>query len=130
MSKPFSIGFGIAAVILVLIVWRGFVETKGNHLDPKGKIGKVRAEKVDENEMVAIIDFNLRNEADVEMTVRNVEAELTTADGSAVNGNIIAAGDLDNFFRNYPNIGEQFNPPLKARDVLPGHQSTDRMVGV
>jgi len=130
MSKPFSIGFGIAAVILVLVVWRGFVETKGNHLDPKGKIGKVRAEKVDENEMVAIIDFNLRNEADVEMTVRNVEAELTTADGSAVNGNIIAAGDLDNFFRNYPNIGEQFNPPRKARDVLPGHQSTDRMVGV
>jgi len=130
MSKPFSIGFGIAAIVLAFVVWRGFVETKGNHLEPKGKIGKIRAEKVDENEMIAIIDFNLQNDADVELVVRTVESEMTTAEGSPVNGSIIAAGDLDNFFRHYPNIGEKFNPPLKARDVLPGRQSTDRMVGV
>lgn len=130
MSKTFGIGFGVAALVIVFFVWRGFVETKGNHLEPVGKIGKVRAEKVDENEMIAIIDFNLRNDSDVEMVVRGVEADMTTADGSTVTGGIIAAADLANFFRNYPNIGEQFNPPLKARDTLPGHQATDRMVGV
>ncbi|MCU1325485.1 MAG: hypothetical protein JWN34_855 [Bryobacterales bacterium] len=128
MSLPFKVGFGVAAVILAFVIWRGFVETKGNHLEPKGKIGKIRAEKVDENEMIAIVDFSLQNEADVEMLVRGIEAELTTADGSKVAGSVIAAKDIDNFFRNYPQIGQQFNPPLKARDVLPGHQSTDRMV--
>lgn len=130
MSTPFKIGFAVAALIIGFVIWRGFVETKGNHLEPAGKIGKVRAEKVDDNEMIAIIDFNLRNDADVELVVRNLEADLTTSDGATVNGVMIAAADLDNFFRNYPNIGEKFNPPLKARDTLAGHQSTDRMVGV
>jgi hypothetical protein len=130
MSLPFKIGFGVAAVILAFVVWRGFVETRGNHLEPKGKIGKIRAEKVDDNEMIAIVDFSLQNEADVEMVVREVSAEMIAANGSKVAGNVIAAKDLDNFFRNYPQIGEQFNPPLKARDTLPGHQNIDRMVGL
>ena len=54
MSKPFTIGFGIAAVLIAFLIWRGFVETKGNHLEPTGKIGKIRAEKVDDNEMIVI----------------------------------------------------------------------------
>lgn len=130
MSKPFGIGFGVAAVIIVFIIWRGFVDTRGNHLAPSGKIGKVRAETVDLNEMVVVVDFSLKNDADVPMVVRSLEAEMTTADGSPVNGSIIAVADLDNFFRVYPGIGDKFNPPLKARDTLAGHQSTDRMVGV
>lgn len=130
MNKPFTIGFGVAAVLIAFVIWRGFVETKGNHLEPTGKIGKIRAEKVDDNEIIAIIDFNLRNDADIEMVVRGMEADLTMADGSTVKGSMIAAPDLDNFFRFYPNIGEKFNPPLKIRDVLAGHQSTDRMVGI
>lgn len=130
MSKPFTIGFGIAAVLIAFLIWRGFVETKGNHLEPTGKIGKIRAEKVDDNEMIVIVDFNLRNDADIEMVVRGMEADLTMADGNTVKGSIIAAPDLDNFFRFYPNIGEKFNPPLKMRDALAGHQNTDRMVGI
>lgn len=130
MSKPFTIGFGVAVVLIAFLIWRGFVETKGNHLEPTGKIGKIRAEKVDDNEMIAIIDFSLQNDADIEMVVRGMEADLTAADGSTVKGSIIAAPDLDNFFRYYPNIGEKFNPPLKMRDALAGHQSTDRMVGI
>ncbi len=130
MSNPFKIGFALAALIIVFVVWRGFVETKGNHLEPTGKIGKIRAEKVDDNEMIAVIDFSLQNDADVEMVVRGVEADMTASDGSTIAGSVIAAADLDNFFRNYPNIGEKFNPPLKARDTLAGHQATDRMVGI
>ncbi len=130
MSSPFKIGFGIAAVIIAFVIWRGFVETKGNHLEPTGKIGKIRAEKVDDNEMIAILDFSINNDADVEMVVRGIEAEMTAADGATVTGSVIAATDLDNFFRVYPTIGEKFNPPLKARDAIPGHQITDRMVGL
>ena len=130
MSKSFTIGFGITMLLIAGFIWRGFVETKGNHLEPVGKIGKVRAEKVDDNEMIAIVDFNLRNDSDVEMVVRTMEAEMTAADGSAIDGSMISAPDLPNFFMNYPGIGEPFNPALKVRDAVPGHQATDRMVGI
>ena len=130
MSKPFQVAFGVALAVIALLVWQGFISTKGNHLAPTGKIGKVRAQKVDDNEMIVVVDFNMRNDADIAMVVRNVESSIDLADGSSVDGSIIAGSDLANFFRNYPDIGDQYNPPLKARDSLPGHQAVDRMVGI
>jgi hypothetical protein len=130
MSKPFLAAFGIAIAVIALLVWQGLVSTKGNHLEPTGKIGKVRAQKVDDNEMIVILDFNLKNDADREMVVRNVESSMDTADGASVNGSIIAGKDLANVFSNYPEIGEQYNTPLKARETIPGHQAIDRMVGI
>ena len=129
MSNPFKIGFAVTIVLIAFLVWRGFVATKGNHLEPVGKIGKVRAQKVDENEMVVVVDFNLRNDADLPMIVRSVEANIDEPDQSVIQGNVLAAADLANVFRNYPDLGEQYNPPLKARDELKGHDSIDRMVG-
>jgi hypothetical protein len=124
------VAFGVATAVIALLIWQGFASTKGNHLDPTGKIGKVRAQKVDDNEMIVILDFSLKNDADIAMVVRNVEASLDTADGSTVSGSLIAGVDLANFFRNYPDIGEQYNSPLKARESIAGHQSIDRMVGI
>ena len=43
---------------------------------------------------------------------------------------MVAARDLDNIFRNYPNLGERYNEPLKAQDILPPNASIDRMVAV
>jgi hypothetical protein len=129
MSKPFGIAFAVTVVIIALLVWFGFVRTKGNHLDPVGKIGKVRAQKVDDNEVVVVLDFKLRNDSDIAMVVRSVEADIDAADGSVVNGKMVAVADLANVFRNYPDLGEQYNPPLKARDELKAHDSIDRMVG-
>lgn len=130
MSKPFTIAFAIALAIIALLVWQGFISTKGNHLAPTGKIGKVRAQKVDDNEMIVILDFKLKNDADIPMVVRNVESSIDTADGNSVDGNIIAGKDLANFFRNYPDVGEQYNPPLKARESIAGHETIDRMIGI
>jgi len=130
MSKAFRVAFAVALLVIGFLVWRGFVNTAGNHIEPAGKIGKVRALKVDDNEMIAIVDFNVRNDADIPVVVRSIEAQMEAADGSKVTGGIVAAADLGNFFRNYPAIGEQYNPPLKARDTVKGHDSVDRMVGV
>ena len=130
VSKPFAVAFAVALLIIGFIVWRGFVETKGNHLEPAGRIGKVSAQKVDVGETVMVVDFNLRNESDRVMVVRSVEAVLEAADGSPVTGSTIAAKDLANVFRNYPDLGEQYNPPLRARDQLGPHETFDRMVGV
>ena len=79
--------------------------------------------------MIVILDFNLKNDADIAMVVHSVEASIDTADGSTVNGSLIAGVDLANFFRNYPEAGEQYNPPLRARESIAGHQTVDRMVG-
>jgi hypothetical protein len=129
MSNAFKIGFGVTLVVIAFLVWRGFVSTKGNHLDPVGRIGKVREQKVDDNEVVVVLDFNLRNDADLPMIVRTVEVNIDARDGSVVAGKMIGAADLANVFRNYPDLGEQYNPPLKARDELKAHDSIDRMVG-
>jgi hypothetical protein len=129
MSKAFGIAFGVTLVVIAFLVWRGFVATKGNHLDPVGRIGKVRQQKVDDNEVVVVLDFNLKNDADLPMIVRTVEANIDAPNGSVVNGKMIAAADLANVFRNYPDLGEQYNPPLKARDELKAHDSIDRMAG-
>ena len=130
MSKPFMVAFGVAIFIIGMLVWQGFISTKGNHLEPTGKIGKVRVLKVDDNEVIAVLDFQVKNDADVEMVVRNVESSLDLADGSEVKGGLIASVDLANVFRNYPELGETYNPPLKARESIKGHESVDRMVGI
>lgn len=129
MSKAFGIAFAVTLAIIGFLVWQGFVATKGNHLEPTGKIGKVRTEKVDDNEFVMVLDFNLKNDSDQDMVVRSVEAILDGANGSPVNGSMLAATDLNNVFRNYPALGEQFNPTMRARDVVKAHESVDRMVG-
>src|SRR6266567_1350190 len=98
MSKAFGIAFAAALVVIALLVWRGFVVTKGNHLDPVGKIGKVRAQKVDDNEVVVVLDFSLKNDSDIAMVVHSVESNIDAADGSVINGNMIAAADLANVF--------------------------------
>jgi len=38
MSKAFGIAFGVTLAIIGFLVWQGFVATKGNHLEPTGKI--------------------------------------------------------------------------------------------
>jgi hypothetical protein len=42
----------------------------------------------------------------------------------------VAAADVAAAFKSYPLLGEQYNPVLKERDVIPAHQSVDRMVGL
>ena len=130
MSKPFLAAFAIAVAVISLLVWQGFVSTKGNHLEPAGKIGKLRFQKVDDNEIVVVLDLQMKNDADIAMVVRGVEVSLESADGSSLKGGLLAGVDLVNVFRNFPQLGEQYNPPLKARETVKGHDSVDRMVGI
>jgi hypothetical protein len=43
---------------------------------------------------------------------------------------MVAAKDLALIFKNYPDLGEQYNPPLKAWDEVRPHERLDRMVGI
>ena len=105
-------------------MWTGFVRTAGNHLAPTGSIGKVRTVKASDDLTYMVIDFNVKNDSDRDMIVRDVEAVVDTAAGS-VTGSPVAARDVAAAFKNYPLLGEQYNPVLKERDVIPAHGFVD-----
>jgi hypothetical protein len=128
MSKGFGIGFGVMAALIAGFLWYGFATTKGNHLAPVGKIGKIRVQKVDDDVCFVVIDFNVKNDSDRDMIVHSVTVTLDRPEGS-MDGLGVSAKDLEGAFRSYPDLGQQFNPVLKERDAVPAHQELDRMVG-
>jgi hypothetical protein len=130
MSKAFGIAFGAAVLVIVILVWVGFANTKGNHLVPTGKIGKVRVQPLDDTMARMVLDFNLDDDSDRPMIIRSIEATIELPGGKTVTGTPFAAADVQKVFRNYPLLGDQYNPPLKARDEVPPHGRIDRMVGI
>ncbi len=127
MSKAFGIAFGCALAAIAVFLWFGYSSTKGNHLEPVGKIGKVRVQKVTGEVSFVVVDFSVKNDSDRAMVVHSVTVSIDRPEGS-VDGQPVAAKDLDAAFRSYPELGDKFNPVLKDRDVVPAHQELDRMV--
>lgn len=127
VSKGFGIGFGVMAAVIVAVLWYGFATTKGNHLAPEGKIGKVRVQKVEDNVSFVVIDFNMKNDSDRDMIVHSVTVTVDGPEGS-MDGMSVSAKDLESAFHAYPELGQKFNPVLKDRDAVPAHQELDRMV--
>ncbi len=130
MSKVFLITFGAAVVVIAVLVWLGFAKTEGNHLVPTGSIGKVRTVKSSDETSFMVIDFNVRNDSDVNMVVHSIETSVDFPDGSTAPGSAASSADIPMAFKNYALLGEQYNPVLKDRDTIPAHQQVDRMVGV
>jgi hypothetical protein len=130
MSKAFGITFAAAVVVIAVLIWYGFAKTEGNHLAPTGSIGKVRTVKATDDVTFMVIDFKVRNDSDRDMIVHSVEIAIDTADGNTVMGSGVASSDIRNAFKNYPLLGDQYNPILKDRDTIPAHGQVDRMVGV
>jgi hypothetical protein len=130
MSKSFGITFAAAIVVIAALVWFGFAKTEGNHLVPTGFIGKVRTVKADDNVTFMVIDFKVKNDSDRDMIVHSVETAIDTADGNTLMGGGVAVADIKSAFRNYPLLGDQYNPVLKERDTIPAHRAVDRMIGV
>jgi hypothetical protein len=104
-----------------------FYKQEGAHIDPKGSILKVRTLKLTDNSSAAIVEVRLTNNADYALVARSIEASVVTGKGD-VPGNIVAEMDVKDLFKNFPILGEQYNPVLKARDKVPPHGSIDREV--
>lgn len=130
MSKAFVITFAVAIAVIGALIWLGFEKTEGNHLAPTGSIGKVRTVQATDDVTFMVIDFKVKNDSDRDMIVRSVETAVDTADGRTLMGSGVAGADIKSAFRNYPLLGDQYNPILKERDTIPAHQEVDRMVGV
>ena len=130
MSKPFLYTFAAAVIVIGVLVWMGFLNTKGNHLEPSGKIGKLRVQAAAEDLSIVIADFNITNDSDRVMQVRSIEAVMEMPDGAVVAATQVPSPDLPKIFQAFPLLGEQFNPPLHLRERIPGHQSVDRMLAL
>jgi hypothetical protein len=130
MTKAFGITFAAAIVVIGALIWLGFAKTEGNHLAPTGSIGKIRTVPATDDVTFMVIDFRVKNDSDRDMIVHSVEAAIDTADGNTVMGGGVASADIKSAFRNYPLLGDQYNPILKERDTIPAHREVNRMVGI
>lgn len=127
MTKPFALTFLIGLVVIGTAIWVVFYKQAGAHIEPKGSILKVRTLKLDDNNSAAVAEIRLSNDSDYALVARTIEMSAVTGKGES-DGNVVAEVDVKDLYKNFPILGDQYNPVLKARDKVPPHASIDREV--
>ena len=127
MTKTFALTFLVGLLVIGAGIWAVFYKQSGAHIEPKGSILKVRTLKLDDSNTAVVVDLRVTNDADYAMVARTIETSAVTAKGE-VTGNVAAEVDVKDLYKNYPALGEQFNPVLKARDKVLPHSSIDREI--
>ncbi len=127
MSKPFAITFLIGLLVIGAGIWVVFLKQEGAHIEPKGSILKVRTLQLDDSHSAAVIAVRMSNDSDYGLVARNIEVWAET-NKSTAQGNVVAEVDVKDLYKNYPVLGEQYNPVYKARDKVPPHSSIDREI--
>ncbi len=130
MSKAFGIGFGVAALVIIAIIWTGFINTKVNRLDATGWIANVRVQSLQPEETLMVIDFGLVNDSDTQMVTAAIDPSIVTRDGKELHGSLFASDDMAKTFAYYPALGPMLHPPLPLRGTIDGHKTVNLMVGV
>ena len=120
MSKAFGIGFAIAALVIIVFIWVGFVKTKGNLVAPTGCISNVRVQSLQPEETLMVIDFGLINDSDVQMVAAKIDPWIVTRDGHELHGSLFASDDMAKTFSFYPALGPMLYPPLPLRGTIDG----------
>jgi hypothetical protein len=118
---------GLAVVAIAL----GFllIGTKGNHLELKGTILKVRVMPLSPVASLVIVDFRVSNPSDVPFVMKDASLTLEPATGTILDGMGVAKSDIENVFKYNPILGPKFNDVLGIKDKIAPHQRLDRMVG-
>jgi len=130
MNKTFAVGFAAAVFAIILIIWFGFIQTKGNHLDPSGWISSVRTMPLSDDVTLMVIDFSILNDSDQQMVVSSIDPWITTGGGNNIHGSLYSAVDMPKTFKFYPKLGPQLNEPLVVRGTIDGHKTVSKMVGI
>lgn len=114
-------------VVLIAVVWIFYMQ-RGAHIEPAGKILKVRTLALDEGSSIAVIDFRVANTSDYTVIVREVEVTLEQPNGAAPDGTVVSEIDARRLFQYYPVLGQKYNDSLIIRDRIKPHESLDRMI--
>ena len=84
-----------------------------------GSIDFVAAAEVPgQNMILAAITMTLRNTADKPLWIKNLKAQLTTADGKTFDDDAASAVDLDRYYQAFPALKESSEPPLSPETKL------------
>jgi hypothetical protein len=129
VNKTFGIAFGAAVLVIIGLVWSGFIATKGNHLAPDGFISSVRAQALTDDMVMLVIDFAIMNDSDVEMTARRIDPFITTADGREIHGTVYSASDMEKTPKFYPALGPLLHPILPLRGKIEAHKRSSFVIG-
>lgn len=122
------IAFGIAVIVVAIIIGGVFYIQRGAHVELQGRILKVRTAPLDDNNSVAVVDFRFTNVADYAFAVRDVTVAVEDGSGNRIVGTAVAETDAQRLFQNIPLLGQKYNASLIVRDKIPGHTSEDRMI--
>jgi len=114
-------------VIAIVVVWVLYMQ-RNAHIEPQGKILKVRTQAMDENSSVAVVDFRMVNSSDYPIWVREVVVSLQGADGNTYDGAVVSETDAKALFRYYPLLGQKYNDSLIIRERIHPHQTVDKMI--
>ncbi len=127
MKKPLLV-FGSAGVIVLAIIAVFFWAERGELLELRGEILKVRTAPLDENHSVAVADFRFQNLANYEYNVYRVTVVVQDKAGMSIEGMTIPETDAQHLFEAIPLLGEKYNPSLIVRNRIPPHATEDRMI--
>ncbi|HEX5431063.1 MAG TPA: hypothetical protein VFW83_03800 [Bryobacteraceae bacterium] len=129
MGKQFwgFLAVGLAVVAAAVgILW---TSSKSAHLQLTGSILKVRVLSLSPAASLVVADFRVKNPSDVPFVVSDVQLKLDPASGASKDGEEVARADMENVFKYEKLIGPKFNDVLTLQDVIPPHQTMDRMAG-
>ena len=123
-AKYLAIALFIVAVLLALVVW----SNRGSQLRLESKILKTRVIPADETSSIAVLEVRIKNPSNVTFVVRDVHSKVILADGTELDGELVAQVDLDRVLEGLKIYGPRYNAVLKAKDSLAGSWQGDRTV--
>jgi hypothetical protein len=115
------------AVIAIAVAWIFYMQ-RGAHIEPAGRVLKVRTLGFEDNSSVAVVDFRVVNSSDYQVIVRDVTVTADVADGRIAEGSVISEADAQRLFQYYPILGQKYNDSLIMRTHIRPHESMDRMI--
>lgn len=128
LNQRFLTAFGVGLVVIAIAVaWILYMQ-RGAHIEPAGKVLKVRTLGPDDNSSVAVVDFRVINSSDYTVIVREVTVTVEEANGQTADGSAVSETDAKRLFQYYPVLGQKFNDSLIIRDHIKPHETLDRMI--
>lgn len=128
MSKQFLVFLGAGLAAVAAIIGFTLYTTRGAHMELKGEILKVREIPLEQNSVLAVIDFRVSNPADYPYVVRTADVIVEKSGGGTADVMPVSKPDMDRVFEQAKLIGPKYNDILSIRDRIPPHQTVDRMV--
>jgi hypothetical protein len=122
LLRGLALGLLAAAALAGVFV----LMNRGSQPRLEGSILKVRVIGTDNQAAVVVADVRLLNPARALFMVKEIVLAATLADGSVVEGKVVAQPDLDRVLAYYPLSGARFTPMLRVRDRLKGGEQSDR----